>query len=154
MILAIDPGTHESAYCVVNEKYEPKAFAKLPNEDLIEILKIGTYKQEKLVIEMIASYGMPVGSEVFETCVWIGRFLQVAGGCNFIYRNEEKLNLCGSVKANDSKIRKALIDRFARFDKKNGKGRADKPDWFYGFRDDIWSAYAVAVTYMDKENAE
>lgn len=62
---------------------------------------------------MIASYGMPVGKEVFETCVWIGKFAEASGMKeNYIYRKEEKMNLCHSMKAKDSNIRQALIDRF------------------------------------------
>lgn len=69
-----------------------------------------------LVIEMIASYGMAVGQTVFETCVWIGRFVEIASFNNikfeYIYRKDEKMNLCYSMKAKDSNIRQALIDRF------------------------------------------
>lgn len=69
-----------------------------------------------LVIEMIASYGMAVGQTVFETCVWIGRFVEIASFNNikieYIYRKDEKMNLCHSMKAKDSNIRQALIDRF------------------------------------------
>lgn len=64
---------------------------------------------------MIASYGMPVGKEVFDTCVWIGRFQQIAlpnADTKFIYRKDEKMNICHSMKAKDSNIRQALIDRF------------------------------------------
>lgn len=71
---------------------------------------------DTLVIEMIASYGMPVGKEVFDTCVWIGRFKQIAIMRNikveYIYRKDEKMNICHSMKAKDSNIRQALIDRF------------------------------------------
>lgn len=69
-----------------------------------------------LVIEMIASYGMPVGKEVFDTCVWIGKFIQTVEDrkmqAKYIYRKDEKMNICHSMKAKDSNIRQALIDRF------------------------------------------
>lgn len=149
-ILAIDPGNIESAYCIIDsETYKPLKFGKIKNEDLAYdiICKAGKdyIKFDKLVIEMIASYGMPVGQTVFETCVWIGRFIQLNyGKFNYIYRKDEKINLCGSMKAKDSNIRQALIDRFGVVGKKKNQG------WFYGFKSDIWSAYAVGVTYLDK----
>ena len=68
-----------------------------------------------LALEMIASYGMAVGKEVFETCVWIGRFQQKwrwPAEVRFVYRQDVKLHLCGSPRAKDANIRQALLDMF------------------------------------------
>lgn len=156
MILAVDPGNLQSAYCIIDKQtYKPIEFGKIDNNELrtkmCEDLRF--YPIESFVIEMIASYGMAVGKEVFDTCVWIGRFIETFK-CPFtyyIYRKEEKLNLCGSMKAKDSNIRQALIDRFATFDFKNGKGTKKQQDIFYGFSKDIWAAYAVGITWLDKQ---
>lgn len=90
---------------------------------------------------------MAVGQTVFETCVWIGRFKEIAEAQNikvdYIYRKDEKMNLCYSMKAKDSNIRQALIDRFGVV------GTKKNPGWFYGFKKDIWAAYAVGITYLD-----
>ncbi|KHD34036.1 hypothetical protein NL50_18035, partial [Clostridium acetobutylicum] len=67
----------------------------------------------------------------------------------FIYRKDEKMNLCHSMKANDSTITQALVDRFAYGVRNHGKGTKKEPGWFYGFKKDIWQAYAVGVTYFD-----
>lgn len=161
MLLAIDPGNIQSAYCLLNEKYEPLEFAKIDNDLLLKRIfthecPIGGLDREPngAAIEMIASYGMAVGREVFDTCVWIGRFEQALRikrvHVEKIFRQEEKLNLCHSPKAGDANIRRALIDRFAQHDLKNGKGTKENPDWFYGFHADVWAAYAVGVTAIDK----
>lgn len=156
MILSIDPGNVESAYCVIDKtNYKPIEFGKIKNEELREKLlnELHLYPIESFAIEMIASYGMPVGKEVFETCVWIGIFIE-SFKCPFtyyVYRKDEKINLCGSMKAKDSNIRQALIDRFATFDFKNGKGTKKQQDFFYGFSKDVWAAYAVGITWLDKQ---
>ncbi len=150
-ILAIDPGSTESAYVLMDEMYNPIEIGKIDNYEMLGTMNrlYVLHKYDAVVIEMVASYGMAVGKDVFETCVWIGRFTQLAIHTEYVYRKDVKMNLCGQTRAKDSNIRRALIDRFAKHDLKNGKGRKDNPDWFYGFRADIWAAYAVGVTYID-----
>lgn len=157
-ILAIDPGDKESGWCLM-EGYKPVQFGKSPNEELLYVIGEYTMSIECLVVEMVASYGMAVGKNVFETCVWIGRFLQKYtdhGGdtAAYVYRMEEKMRLCHDSRAKDTNIRKALVDRFADHDKETGKGTKKDPDWFYGFRADSWMAYAVGVVFLDKKQEE
>lgn len=153
LILAIDAGTTESGYALMSDKYELILHGKMENGALLE--KMYNTKFDTLVVEMVASYGMAVGASVFETCLWIGRYIEAA--CvkcvpvERVYRKDEKINLCGSMKAKDANIRQALIDRFAKFDFKNGKGTKAHPDYFYGVSKDAWAAIAVAVTAIDRE---
>lgn len=153
-VLAIDPGNTFSGYALIDpETCRPLKVGKIPNAEVLHLIATTTY--EHLSIEMIASYGMAVGKEVFDTCVWIGRFIQqhIWAGPDvehaLVYRREVKLHHCHSSKAKDANITQALIDRFAYGEPNRGKGTKAAPGWFYGFSADIWQAYALAVQTAD-----
>lgn len=155
-ILAIDPGPFESGWCVIDSvDCKPLGFGKTPNLELLRRTNWG--HADVVAIEMVASYGMAVGAEVFETCVWIGRFWQAASDAytyppvNRVKRREIKLHHCGSAAAKDSNVRQALVDRFASGQPNHGKGTKSEPGWFYGVRADIWQAYALAVYIADTQ---
>lgn len=159
-ILAIDPGNTESAYVIINEDCEPIEFAKVPNEVLRGKILTGALDADRVVMEMVASYGMSVGADVFETCVWIGRFCEAVRGNwhpfsepQLIKRLPVKMHLCHNAGAKDSNITQALIDRFAPGQRNHGKGTKAEPGWFYGFAADVWAAYALAVYAADTESA-
>ena len=153
-ILAIDPGNIKSAYALIEfEPFKLHEFGKVDNNDLIARLSALSKAVDHTAIEMIASYGMAVGKSVFDTCVWIGKFsreMERAGSTpELIYRAQEKMCLCQSMKARDANIRQALIDRYADFDFKAGKGTKNNPDIFYGVSADVWQSIAVGVTYYE-----
>ena len=159
-ICAIDPGNEESAYVLLDPALRPVAGGKMANEQMYKemwekIIDLWPIRVE-FAIEMIASYGMPVGKEVFDTCVWIGRLQERLKGrpVRLIYRKDEKMMICRSMKANDATIRQALVDRFAPGVSNHGKGTKKAPGWFYGFKADMWAAYAVGVTYHDLMEAQ
>ena len=72
LILGIDPGTTKSAWVIWDDTTE-----KVLNMGITENGRLWTQFYERefdrtvnaVAMEMIASYGMPVGKEVFETCV-------------------------------------------------------------------------------------
>lgn len=160
-IIAIDPGNVQSAYCVIDaDSLRPISHGIVANEELrngIFHQTVGPY--DRAAIEMVANYGMAVGKEVFDTARWIGRFEEVLTRRldvppTLIYRLQEKTHICHDSRAKDANIRRALIDRFATHDLKFGRGTKKQPDWFYGFKADVWAAYAVGLTYIETVLAE
>ena len=160
-VFAIDPGNVYSAYCVVDaETLRPLDFAKLPNEELRDYIRDYQFREDdRAAVEMLQSYGNLIGKDVLETAVWIGRFAErldrkLLHPAGMVFRMEEKMHICHDSRAKDSNIRRALIDRFAQHDLKNGKGTKKNPDWFYGFSADVWAAYAVAITFIETRAVE
>lgn len=148
-ILSIDPGTDKSGWCSYHPELGILGCGVKPND--IMLMEVRYSCADVLAIEMVASYGMPVGREVFETVRWTGRFQQAwarPDDVMLVYRRDVKLHLCNSSKAKDANIRQALLDMFPRTG--GGKtpqvGTKAKPGPLYGVSSHAWSALALAIT--------
>ena len=149
-LIAIDPGPTQSAY-VVRTDGKILRFGKLDNELALAVIREASVWMDHLCIEQIASYGMPVGAEVFETCYWSGRFAEawVWRGMEEstvirIPRKEICVHICGSARAKDANIRQACIDRVGP------QGSKKEPGPTYGISKDVWAALAVALVAEDR----
>lgn len=168
-VIAIDPGTKESGICIVRtEDLKPLWCAKILNGKVLEDTLTAIYdidwtvpqKDVQIVIERMQGNSMPVSSDVFLTCEWIGRFdvffqTVFKGITEYIFRRDEYKALCSNIYThNDKGIRQALVERFAYGQPNYGKGTKQNHGWFYGFSADTWSAYAIAITYLDLHKGE
>jgi len=147
--LAIDPGPEQSAWVV----YEAgKVIAKAKASNQVTWTMLNEIKVDAVAIEMVQSFGMAVGAEVFETVFWIGRFYERAFWraipVHRIFRKDVKMHLCQSMRAKDPNIRQALIDRLG------APGTKKNPGATFGVSGDCWSALAVAVTASDRITPE
>lgn len=177
LIFAIDPGTTKSAYVLLDGKTcEIKDMGLEPNEKVLEVVLGLSPAKIELVSEMIACYGQRVGRSVFETCVWIGRFLQAfPGKRSRMKRKEAVLHLCHRTTGSDADVRQVLIDRYGGKEVAIGNKKCKKckgKGWFGSGRpvcpvcngecwelppgplasvhDDIWAALAVGITFADQ----
>lgn len=156
IVLAIDPGPVQSAavmwdgskilpLCVYPEIIQS---AILPNGTMLNYLKEKPNPAHVLVIEQIKSYGMAVSDSIFDTVFWTGRFVQAwePGKWVRVPRMDVKIHLCHQAKAKDANIAQALKDRFepGLLPKQRPKGL------LRNLRKDLWAAFALAVTYLDK----
>jgi hypothetical protein len=158
VVIALDPGPEQTALVALRPDGRPFESTIGRNAYIAELLDLiaadPSLGAPVLAVEMIASYGMPVGADVFETCVWIGRFVERWGGEHaLVYRRDVKLHLCDSPRAKDANIRQALIDRFGP-SKQAAIGTKKAPGPLYGFKSHLWAALAVAVTYHDRTEAQ
>ncbi len=141
-ILAIDPGPLQSGLVVWNGT--SILYLEIVDNERIILEDLNLIEADVLVIEQIKSYGMSVSDSIFDTVFWTGRFCQKWEGDWFrVPRREVKMHLCGTMRAKDSNIRQALIDRFGP------PGVKKSPGLTYGLKKDLWSAFALGVTWMD-----
>ena len=146
-IHAVDPGTTESALVTLSGDGQVTA---MMDRNAVVLEAIWALAAEPggavLVIEQVASYGMPVGAEVFETVWWSGRFAEAwarrsGTEAQRLPRLAVKLSLCHDSRARDANIRQALIDRFG------GPACIKKGGALYKVHGDEWAALAVAVAF-------
>ena len=145
VIFAIDPGPIESGWCLLNGT---DILCGKSRNEAIPIHHLWGQIGSIVAIERVASFGMPVGAEVFETCFWSGRFYAKAEEFHVkdIYRPTRKdivLHICNSPRANDATVRQALIDRWGAPGKKSAPGPT------FGISGDMWAALAVATYVLD-----
>ncbi len=160
LLYAVDPGTTQSALVVVR-RGGPfgieviNARTALNGVLLAELTNVlyddaRLSKHSQLVIEQIASFGMPVGAEVFTTVWWTGRFYEAWPGHSsrhMLPRSAVKMHLCQTMRAKDAHIRQALLDRFGG---SSAIGKKAHPGPLYGLKSHQFAALAVAVTWLDQ----
>ena len=148
MILALDPGPVDTAYVILGDDWRVRQAAHVDNQRILGLV-IPSHAGQ-VVCETMQSMGMAVGAEVFETCIWVGRFWErtVAVGLPFarVRRTDIKMHLCGTTLAKDPNIRQALIDQFGP-GKDVAVGTKGAPGPLYGVTNHCWSALAAAVTW-------
>ena len=156
--IGIDPGSTHSGYVEMTDRTEILDKGKIENGELEEIL-FGYEKrgdEARLAIEEVVSYGKPVGSEVFATVFWSGRFAaawdsETYTGGKFVRRAQAKKWLGLHNNATDADVRFALSKRFTPSGR-NGKGEPcpwgtkKTPGPLYGVKTDALAALAVAMT--------
>lgn len=151
-IIAVDPGTEKTAFVMLDDDRSLIEHGIARNHDMLGWFEAAyTHGIRHLAMEMIASMGMAVGQTVFETAVWIGRFVEhwlaIDPACTyeFIYRADEKMHLCGTPRAKDPNIRQAVMDKYGR----DPIGNKRMPGPLYGVSKDEWAALAVAFTALE-----
>lgn len=151
MILAIDPGTTQSGWCLLNSTPSVFGSGVMPNAEMLRVLVEGRDRAQTLAIEMMKARGMPMSNDAMETLVWIGRFQQAWRDPEAVrrpYRMDIKLHLCGSARAKDPNVWQALKDRLGE------PGTKANPGPLYGVQSHARAALAVAVYTYDKMKGE
>ncbi len=159
-ILAIDPGEYQSGWVIYDSDTKEVLSHGIDRNDLIlsDTFNPVGKESDRMAIEMVSFYGegMPVGKTIFDTVVWIGRFIE-RWDCKHVflaatvYRRQVKMYLCNTMRAKGSNIRQAIIDRY----EPTGGGKCPQvgiqsnPGPLYGITDHKWSALAIAITYAE-----
>lgn len=148
-ILAIDPGTQQSGWAVLDSG-RVKESGVSPNASVLErirvlggYIKAGLHAPMTLAVERFEARGMAIGDESVETVMWTGRFIQAwhhPEAVVRVKRSAVKLHLCGTTRAKDANVRQALIDKLGP------PGTKKAPGPTHGVASHAWAALAVAVT--------
>lgn len=149
-LLAIDPGpTVSGVIRVTGTLPRPTIIehATLQNRAVLNLVE----SADDVVIEMVQTYGSPVGQSTFGTCVWVGAFMREFGwpenAVHLIYRPEVLRTVCLKGNANPAVIRQALIDRYGP-DKQTAIGTRKNPGPLLGVDVHQRAALALALAYM------
>lgn len=151
-ILAIDPGTTESAFVVFDTcdaKRPLKEYGYFANDVVLNEYVRQTRFYDWLAIEqpqMCWAKKVPgkLVADLLTTREWVGRFDAMHDAQLVPARSIRKV-VCGNAKAADKDVRAALVKRFGE------PGTKKKPGPLYGIASHLWSALAIAVYVYDTQ---
>ena len=149
---AIDPGTTKSGWVIWSRSRGVIKKGIDDNGVVVERLDGNTF--DVCAIERFEARGMAVGVDSLETVWWSGKFaahvehLSPRARVVRPTRREIKVHLCGTVRARDSNVRQALLDRYGST-RQRAIGTKAKPGPLHGVSSHVWAALAVAVTASD-----
>ena len=153
-VWGVDPGTFKSGAILWNSSV-PKAeyLGDIPNEYLCDLLV--SKPADLVVLELITSYGIPIGKETMQALLMIGRIQEAcrinSQPCVLVTRQDVRIHLCGTAKSGDPNVRKAITDRYGCWEHgKTGKGTKANPGPLYPVTGHMMSALAVAVTAIER----
>lgn len=158
-LIAIDPGTTQSAYVIVDAALRPVEFQKIDNAELLSRIELAPRSETRwrhltsCAIEMPA-VAMMSGVEIFTTCRWVGMFQHAWIGIDgdnryvdLVTRHHVKMHLLGRTsrlgRGADAAVRAALIA------KHGGPSSIKRGGEIEGVTGDCWAALAVAHTAIE-----
>jgi hypothetical protein len=152
-IFALDPGTTETGYVVLDTRaLRVTHSGVVPNHEMLHMLQHQPWRNvDALAIERFEARGMPISEDSIGTIIWLGRFVQQwhrPEDVVLIKRSTVKLHLCGNTRAKDPNVRQAVIDRVG------APGTKKQPGPTYGVTSHAWQALGVAVCAQDKLNGQ
>ena len=159
--IACDPGNEKSAL-VIYDAYAKTIGGQFigPNKDCRLWLKHLAPIHQLLVMEYTKPYVRYTKakkpyfpSQVMLTAREQGRFQEIFESVDrkvdYIFRQTVKAHIAGKATANDSEIRKALLDRYGGERVALGKKASPGPLW--GIKADLWQALAAGIAYAEKK---
>ena len=127
LILGIDPGSKESGYAYIEADGKCTTFGKVSNEDIL-YAGIEAAGVKHVYIERIVLY-KKAGTDVRDTCEWVGRFVEHATARLLPVTLITRANVRGKLDANnDKEVIAAMKER-----------------GYTGLSKDAWQALAVAI---------
>jgi hypothetical protein len=143
-IIGIDPGESNSGYCII-ERVDGRPnileAGNISNEALKLFLLTRSANIDLVAIEKIVGMGQTVGASTFNTCIWIGRFMECTTAPHKLIRRDDlKKFTCGKrTRVNDSQIRSAVLKILEKY------GYTSKELNKIGVTSHAWQATAVAI---------
>lgn len=175
-VWAIDPGTARSALVIVALDGErivhvDHAARYLPSDLLAHLRAVDIPSDAACVVEQAECYGMPAGRDLLETVHVAGRmaeawWVRTGRDAHRVPRRDVKLACCGTARATDATIRRAMIDIYGgtgeRCRRCKGRGATrgvpctcrggwlTDPGVCARLAADEWAAFALAHTWVSQ----